>query len=417
MQKALPIKPLSSFGRIERSVQRLRTLFLVILVSIVILPPSFFFFRAARHQQEITVLLAGQLALKMTNHMSDPSAHKTFLPPMLQQEMTHGRLLFVQGLGKDGKVVFTLGKPIRQFLRLIGRSELDPPLPPIYSISIQRDAWQLYKEGIRIFGIHCIVASILALIMYQLPLKALNQAIREARATQAQIFHTDKLATVGRVYAGLTHEINNPLSIVLTRVRLLIEDVQEGPPPSKLLEDLETIERHANRIGAIVKGFLSFVRDAPLEMAKTDLNTALRDALSFVGKSFGTEGVQVKLELAESLPALLASQTHLEQLFVNLIGNAKDAMPDGGMLSIKTACAEGNLITEIQDTGTGIAPEFRSEIFQPLFTTKDVGRGTGLGLTVSYGIVKAHGGNIVVESEPGRGSIFRVTLPFEGAGA
>ncbi|RMF84669.1 MAG: hypothetical protein D6736_18860, partial [Nitrospinota bacterium] len=270
----------------------------------------------------------------------------------------------------------------------------------------------LLREASRVFGIHLGVATVLAVLICVLPLQAMRRAVDDVKAAQAQVLHSHKLSALGEVFAGLTHEINSPLSIMLSRVKLLLYSAREQGLPAEVIQDLEVIERHGTRIAEILQGLLTFARKTPLEFVLTDLNRVIKDAVTLVEKPFMKEGVRITTDLDPDLPAIWGSPSHLQQVFLNLLNNARDAMPQGGEITIRTFPTPDHVVAEVQDTGTGIASEIRERIFDPFFTTKEAGKGTGLGLSVSYGILLNHGGRIAVESTPGAGTTFRLALPL-----
>jgi two-component system NtrC family sensor kinase len=281
------------------------------------------------------------------------------------------------------------------------------------TLVVELDGRPLARQMGRVFGIHAVVALLLSLAMYRLPVRAVRRAARDLEITEAQLLHSEKLRTLGEVYAGLTHEINNPLGIILTRVKLLLGAAQERGLPAEVTRDLEAIDKHGARIADIVRGLLAFSRKTELAPRDTDLNQVLADVLALVEKPFARNGVTIESQLAPDLPHIQASPDHLQQVFLNLVKNAREAMPEGGTIIVRTRRNGTNLVAEVLDDGMGISPSAVGHLFEPFFTTKDVGKGVGLGLSVSYGIVKAHDGEIEAENRPGKGAVFRVILPLE----
>lgn len=261
-----------------------------------------------------------------------------------------------------------------------------------------------------------------------------NRALREAEAALVQ---SEKLASLGRLAAGLAHEINNPLAYVINNLAVLRRDMQaaltaldayrEGRPA-----DAERIEEQADlawfrqhfeatcdktlgglrRVGDIVRNLRDFARLDAAELEEADLNGAVRSTLEVTASQLSKKGLQVRTEL-EPLPAVLCHPGKINQVLLNLVVNAADACTPGGTVVVRTRPdGDHTVVIEVQDEGCGIKPEHRLRLFEPFFTTKPVGQGTGLGLAVSFGIIRDHGGTIEVESEVGRGSIFRVRLPL-----
>lgn len=230
---------------------------------------------------------------------------------------------------------------------------------------------------------------------------------------------SEKMAALGTLAAGIAHEINNPIGIIASRVELMLMEARERGLSPELMKDLQVLEKHAERVARITNGLLSFSRQAPWRLTLVDVNQIVEEALLLVEKQFAKERIVLKKDLAPDLPKIQGSSNQLEQVVVNLLNNAREAMPSGGTLRVSTAIRPSPFVddtgiardVEIQvgDSGPGISPEIFPRIFDPFFTTKD--HGTGLGLSVSYGIVQEHGGSITVENRPGEGTTFIVRLP------
>jgi len=232
-----------------------------------------------------------------------------------------------------------------------------------------------------------------------------EQALRESERLRSV---TEKLAAVGRLAAGVAHEINNPLTGVLTFAHLL-RDKENLDEQDR--EDLDLIVRETSRAAQIVRGLLDFARERPAEKRPLDLNVVLRQTLQLLGNREAFQHVTVVEHFEDSLPPVSGDTHQLQQVFLNLCLNACEAMADGGTLTLTTRVEGGMVCVEVADTGCGIKQEHLDQIFEPFFTTKPVGKGTGLGLSVSYGIVQEHGGRVEVSSQVGRGTTFRVLLP------
>jgi two-component system NtrC family sensor kinase len=230
---------------------------------------------------------------------------------------------------------------------------------------------------------------------------------------QEQIVNAEKLASLGRMAAGVAHELNSPLTGVVTFAHLMRD---RTPPDRKQdLEDLDTIIEQAERCTKIIKGMLGFARKGTSETMETDVNSLLEETVAMVRNQVKVQNIDISMEPAEGLPQLHIDPNQLQQVFLNLITNAADAMGERGRITIATRLSgeepERTVEIEITDTGPGIYPNNLDKIFEPFFTTKPVGKGTGLGLPVSYGIVKKHDGDIVVKSKVGEGTSFFVRLP------
>jgi two-component system NtrC family sensor kinase len=240
---------------------------------------------------------------------------------------------------------------------------------------------------------------------------------RRRAASQSKLFQSERQASVGRLAAGVAHEINNPLTGVLTYTHLLLrrKDIAED-----IRADLRAIAESTERVRKIVKGLLDFSRQTELDPEPADLNRVVRSSISMMENQALVKGVNIKLNPAENLPLVTLDRTQIQSVLINMILNALDATEPGGNIDIRTANAisagdKGRRGVEIiiSDTGCGIPQDHLPKLFDPFFTTKEVGQGTGLGLAVSYGIIQRHGGNIMVQSEVGKGTTFTVWLPID----
>ena len=237
----------------------------------------------------------------------------------------------------------------------------------------------------------------------------------ELQRMQMQLVHTEKLASLGELVAGIAHEINNPLSGILIFSSLVAKDKRLDP---ELRKDMATISSEAKRCAGIVKGLLEFARDYQPKMTTCDMNQILIDSLKLVECQSVFQNVAILRQLGSNLYQIMADQNQLKQVFINIFINAGQAMQDlkRGELHISTRnenTAEGGVVVIIKDSGHGVPEDQLNKLFDPFFTTKGAG-GTGLGLSVSYGIIQAHGGNIIVESSVGIGTTFTITLPVSG---
>ncbi len=225
---------------------------------------------------------------------------------------------------------------------------------------------------------------------------------------EEQLQHSEKMASIGLLAAGVAHEVNTPLAGISSYTQMLRGQVEPGDARGDLLEK---IEKQTFRAAKIINGLLNFSRSGSLEMESLDINKVLLDVLSLVEHQLEGAKIRVRKELAASLPSVRGNENRLQQVFFNLVLNARDAMPSGGWLTLATSADEDTVVIEVSDTGHGIKREDIKRIYDPFFTTKGIGRGTGLGLSVSYGILQEHGGAIFVESAPGKGTTFQVALP------
>ena len=241
--------------------------------------------------------------------------------------------------------------------------------------------------------------------------RSLSESLRRQCEIQEQLVQAGKMAGIGQLAAGVAHEVNNPLGVILGFAQGLERRVQD----EGLRVPVASIVREARRCKALVQELLTFSRTAKRHVEAVDLNHLVGGAVVMLEAKAKTQNVRVVLELADGLPAPMANKTQLEQVIVNLGSNALDAMSCGGCLTLRTRPGEdGTLLIEVVDTGSGIPEEIRARIFEPFFTTKDVGRGTGLGLSLVHEILRQHGGSIDVRSEVDRGTTMRVKVPVVG---
>ena len=234
--------------------------------------------------------------------------------------------------------------------------------------------------------------------------------IEQKRLMEEQIAQADKLASIGQLSAGVAHEINNPLGIILGYTQLLIRD---DDPHKERYEDLKIIEKHAKNCQSIVADLLSFSRSSKPEKEIKNVHDVIDDVLTFIQQHSGLDGVEIIRKYDQQLPSIVLDEKKIKQVFINLIMNAKHAVGKTGSIKLSSEFdSEADQITvKVADTGHGIDKEHLPRIFDPFFTTKPIGEGTGLGLSVSYGIIKNHGGDILVETRPDKGSTFTVVLP------
>ena len=236
----------------------------------------------------------------------------------------------------------------------------------------------------------------------------------ELKQTQSQLIQSTKLAAIGELAANIAHEINNPLTSVLGFASFLAEQIPAGQP---MREELDLIQDEATRARDIVRDLLHFSRQREFVPQLADLNGVVEQTVAMVRRQRALDNVEIREDYAPDLPAIEIDVARLKQVFLNIINNAVYAMPRGGRLTLRTAPEGDGVRVEIADTGSGISPANLDRIFEPFFTTKPEVSGTGLGLSVSLGIVQSHGGTIEVQSEVGQGTTFTVKLPVKGAAA
>jgi len=240
--------------------------------------------------------------------------------------------------------------------------------------------------------------------------KKVEERTQELREIQAHLVQSEKLASIGKLAAGIAHEINNPLGGILIYSHLILEDTPAGRPHH---ENLKKIVKETTRCKEIVKGLLDFARPKEPEMSLTDIPEILDRSLAFMERQALFQNIRIEKSYAPVLPRVIADGGQLQQVFMNIIINAAESMNGQGTLGLRVGldAVRDELKVEISDTGHGIKEEDKARLFEPFFTTKEVGKGTGLGLAISYGIVRKHCGSIEVQSEAEKGATFTVRLP------
>ncbi len=269
-------------------------------------------------------------------------------------------------------------------------------------------AWRnsVIRAGDRVAGALC----------FGVDVTARQRAEEERAALELLARRAERLAALGTLAAGLAHELNNPIGIISSRIELMLMESGEGGLPAATVADLQVLHRHAQRIARVTQGLLSFARNAPGDRLGVDLNQVVHDLDLLAGKEVTRSGVELALDLAPGLPQVQADASALQQVLLNLVLNARDAIQGAGRIVIATRSSPGPpaaVLLTVSDTGCGIAPQHLARIFDPFFTTKR--RGTGLGLAITHGIVRDHGATIDVESRPGRGARFTITFPAQPA--
>ena len=255
-----------------------------------------------------------------------------------------------------------------------------------------------------------------------------RQRTMELENAQALLVQSEKMAAMGRLAAGVAHEINNPAGVLLLKLKFLHSIAAEEALSERAVSTLQVAIEQTERIHQIVENLLSFSRPAEGLPRSIDVNDTVIAALDLSSRALSSSGIEFRKELAPSLPPVKADPNELEQVLINLINNAVDAMPNGGTLTLTTALrlnggveadvqthGGGQIVIEVADTGSGIPPDYLARIFDPFFTTKRVGEGTGLGLSISYGIVQKLGGAIDVTSARREGTSMLVRIPVSDA--
>jgi len=241
----------------------------------------------------------------------------------------------------------------------------------------------------------------------------LGEYDQRLRENQEQLIQAEKLTSLGQMAASIAHEVNNPLAGVLVYTQLLSKKIAGDNMPKEIaLDYLSKMDSELTRSTRLIRNLLDFARQSPPTLKEVDLNDVVNRALDLAAHSAELQNIRVVKELTPSLPRLMADFSQLQQVCTNLILNAIQAMPEGGRLTLHTSANSSQVKIEVQDTGCGISPENMRKLFTPFFTTKEKGKGVGLGLAVTHGIIQRHQGRIEVQSKEGEGTIFTIYLPL-----
>lgn len=237
---------------------------------------------------------------------------------------------------------------------------------------------------------------------------AIVKDITKVKELEKQIQHSDKLALIGQIAAGIAHEIGTPLNVISGNAEYIMMEMGEDNPYK---EELETIISQAERIANLIKQLLEFARPRKPNYTKVDVNRELLHVVELLKHQFEKANIKLNLNLSENIPTIYADCSQIHQVFLNIIVNAIHAINENGLIEIETFSRDGYVNIKFKDNGIGILPEHLDRIFEPFFTTKEAGKGTGLGLAVSKRIVDEHNGKIEVESTPGVGTTFTIKFP------
>ena len=251
--------------------------------------------------------------------------------------------------------------------------------------------------------------------------KMVEERTRQLQETHEKLLHQNKMASLGKLSSAVVHEINNPVAGILNLVklskRILKEDAINRKELDLFYQYLNLMETETRRIGRIVSNLLVFSRQSKLELKRFDVNKLIEQTLLLNSNMLKLNHIKITKEFEPDLPLVHGSEDQIKQVFMNLLSNAVESMivTEGGDLKISThySLKEDSIIIKFADTGSGIPKEIISKIFEPFYTTKRKGKGVGLGLSVVYGIIQEHGGNIYVDSVPENGTLFKITLPKE----
>lgn len=277
--------------------------------------------------------------------------------------------------------------------------------------------WQAFRRHLSLIMFTCAVIAVV--VVYSL-VTLLSALIKKADEVQLAMLkdaeHTDKLASVGRLAAGVGHEINNPLAIINQKTGL-IEDLlsmaEQFEHKDTIEQCLQVVNQSVERCRAITHRLLGFARRTEVCSEKVDINDTIKEVLQFLENCMTYSRIKLELKLGDHLPAITSDRLQLQQILLNIINNAIDAIGKDGEISIVTYLVAGDIRVVIQDNGPGIDEKALPHIFEPFYTTKETGKGTGLGLSITYGLIKKLGGDITVRSKINAGTAFTLTLPLE----
>lgn len=259
--------------------------------------------------------------------------------------------------------------------------------------------------------------------MTQSLINSRKEALLEKERTQEQLIQSESLAAIGQLVAGIAHELNNPLasasSLIQTDIEMILKQTEMKQIANKLLEDLAYSLKELNRTKEIVKSILDLSRQTQTYLESVNMNSVIDEALQVLHNRYVSMEVTVEKHYDPHLPTIQGNFSNLGQVLINIINNSLQALPEGrGKLSFFTSCHQDkeSIVVECRDDGIGIPPAILKDIFKPFFTTKEVGKGTGLGLYITHEIIKKHAGEIFVSSEVGRGTCFTIALPCKRCG-
>jgi len=274
------------------------------------------------------------------------------------------------------------------------------------------------KEEIAMFMIALLAIVLTTVVTTGMGVNKLQERDKELAELNAHLIQTDKMAALGKMAAGVAHEINNPLGIISTKagwMRDLLEEEEfkQSANFKEYDEALKKIEEHVERAGKVTHNMLGFARSMEPVMERVNINAVLKKTLEFLNHHAQINNITIKTEFDDSIPEIMSDKSQLQQVFLNIINNAVDAIEKQGTITVQSSKNADTLVIDIRDTGKGIPENVKKRIFDPFFTTKEVQKGTGLGLSITYMIIEKLGGTIRVDSKEGRGSCFTVVLPLD----
>ena len=283
---------------------------------------------------------------------------------------------------------------------------------------IHQNDWKRFQSRLFQIILGCLIISLIVSLSL---VRLLTNLIRKSDETQMAMItkaeHTNKLASIGRLAAGVGHEINNPLAIIDQKIGL-IEDIlamseDDFNHKGTILKSLQVVNQSVDRCKVITHRLLGFARRTEVQAEQLDINEVIREVLQFLDNAMLYNRISLDLDLDDKLPLVTSDRVQLQQIFLNIINNAIDAIGKNGLIRIHSHAAGSDLQITIEDNGPGIAEEVLPNIFEPFYTTKETGKGTGLGLSITYGLVKKLGGDIGVQSRLGQGTTFTITIPLQ----
>jgi signal transduction histidine kinase len=353
--------------------------------------------------KELTCLYGIAQIVALTKQTMDDALQsivKTLPPAWQYPEVASAQILF------DGKAFQTPGHDravVKQRAEIVVRGDVRGQVEVGYCTERPlRDEGPFLREERHLINA---VASQVALIVER------REAEREKGKLREQLRHADRLATIGQLAAGVAHELNEPLGNILGFAELIRKDARLDERVQKDVERIISASLYAREV---IRKLTFFARRTPPQKAPVDLNRLVEDSLSFFEGRCAKADIRLERSFQTDLPMVTADSAQLNQVLVNIVVNAIQAMPEGGTLTVSTRKDDHTVSLMIRDTGVGMTAQVLKQIFVPFFTTKDVNEGTGLGLSVAHGIVSAHGGSIQVRSRPGQGACFTVRLPIGG---